>query len=159
MILNKTAKPATYMLGLASCTKYVFLLLSTVLDLKYRKWKIFTGQVPFFEYRRDSTVMLNVGRGNRPSRPALSSLAWSDWGLTDSVWGLMENCWKDNPEERPTVGDVLAWLQVTPETGQGSKPESWINLPIKSFCAMGEVDYPSIHDFEGLLWGTTTDAG
>jgi len=69
-------------------------------------YEIFTGHIPFAHISRDTVVMLKVGNGERPARPPESSPSWTDWGLTEYIWTLMQDCWKTDPQERPTI-DVV----------------------------------------------------
>ncbi|KAJ7839426.1 hypothetical protein B0H14DRAFT_2316590, partial [Mycena olivaceomarginata] len=64
--------------------------------------QIFTGTTLFPELRYDTQVMKHVGLGNRPLRPALENI--------DGVWELLENCWKQQPEERLTAVKVVEKL-------------------------------------------------
>ncbi|KAF8074155.1 kinase-like domain-containing protein [Lyophyllum atratum] len=72
-------------------------------------YEIFTGDVPFYKLR-DTAVILQVMRGARPERPHESSPSWSIWGLTEDVWALMQDCWKETPTHRPTMDQVLQRL-------------------------------------------------
>lgn len=47
-----------------------------------------------------------VMQGSRPSRPALDSPAFRDWGLTEEMWKMMLTCWEREPGVRPTAKDV-----------------------------------------------------
>ena len=44
--------------------------------------------------------------GKRPSLPAKNSAPFIEWGLTDSMWRLMESCWHPNPENRPSMSSI-----------------------------------------------------
>ena len=52
--------------------------------------------------------MKKICMGDQPTCPARSSASWTEWGLTDSIWGLMEDCWERSPADRPTISDVKA---------------------------------------------------
>lgn len=60
-------------------------------------------------------VYMALMSGDRPSRPFSGLLVQR--GLTDDVWQLMNECWKENPSERPSVLDVSKALEgiVLPE--------------------------------------------
>ncbi|KAG6831370.1 hypothetical protein H0H87_005300 [Tephrocybe sp. NHM501043] len=77
-------------------------------------YEVFTGNVPFHNVSRDATVMLQIQRGSRPSQPPESSLAWRKWGLTQAIWDLIQDCWKENPLSRPTTEEVLSRLNPRP---------------------------------------------
>ncbi|KAF8066577.1 kinase-like domain-containing protein [Lyophyllum atratum] len=70
-------------------------------------YEIFTGDIPFPRLR-DTAVMLHVTRGYRPLRPKNFSASWSEWGLTNDIWLLMQECWKENPVARPRMALVVA---------------------------------------------------
>lgn len=61
-------------------------------------WEVFALQIPWPNIERDAMLQLCVRDGLRPTRPK------TDW-VTDEVWTLMQECWKD-PDERPSMEDV-----------------------------------------------------
>ncbi|TFK27653.1 kinase-like protein [Coprinopsis marcescibilis] len=65
-------------------------------------YEAFTGEIPFYEYPRDATVIAFVTRGRRPTKPSPFS-----HGLTMDFWTLMEMCWSSEPSKRPIVVQVL----------------------------------------------------
>lgn len=77
-------------------------------------YEIFTGCLPFYEFPRDHTVMVQVGAGVRPSRPANLKARWLEWGLTDDMWDLMNDCWAYSPLNRPSIVEIILRL-VRPE--------------------------------------------
>ena len=50
--------------------------------------------------------MMKVMGGKHPSRPAKNSAPFVEWGLTNSMWRLMEQCWDRDPENRPTMNSI-----------------------------------------------------
>lgn len=38
--------------------------------------------------------------------------------LTDHIWAVMQNCWSDAPDDRPTIDQVLERLPITPSQSQ-----------------------------------------
>lgn len=60
--------------------------------------EVFTLQRPFPEMLGDFQVRSSIERGLRPKRPQ------TDW-VTDAVWALMQDCWKE-PAERPLMEEV-----------------------------------------------------
>ncbi|KAF9469363.1 kinase-like domain-containing protein [Collybia nuda] len=119
-------------------------------------YEIFTGDVPFFEFGRDSTVMFKVGLGKRPSCPLSASQSWVAWGLTESLWSLMESCWKEDPSERPSAEVIVA--QLSSAVVKDTRPlGSWHDLAASQLQeAVGAREYPSVDAFEAMLWGTST---
>ncbi|PPQ78259.1 hypothetical protein CVT25_011718 [Psilocybe cyanescens] len=71
-------------------------------------YEIYVGKVPFHEYIRDVTVILQIGKGRKPTRPPSESLSFSKWGLTGQIWSLMERCWSKDPTKRPTIFQILS---------------------------------------------------
>ncbi|KAG6815591.1 hypothetical protein H0H87_000323 [Tephrocybe sp. NHM501043] len=88
-------------------------------------YEVFTDNVPFHNVSRDATVMLQIQRGSHPSQPPESSLAWRKWGLTQAIWDLIQDCWKENPLSRPTTEEVLLRLSPRPreDVAGGSRDE------------------------------------
>ncbi|KAG6894848.1 hypothetical protein C0995_013586, partial [Termitomyces sp. Mi166 len=74
-------------------------------------YEIFTGERPFFEFPIYSQIPEIVLNGRRPSRPVSSSTPWTQWGLTEDIWRLMEECWLHDPSARPTIDDVARRLE------------------------------------------------
>ncbi|KAG6856717.1 hypothetical protein H0H87_001506 [Tephrocybe sp. NHM501043] len=64
---------------------------------------IFTGNVPFPNILRDSTITLQVKSGARPTKPDYSSPPWRSWGLKEPIWTLMQECWAEDSKGRPTI--------------------------------------------------------
>ncbi|KAG6900573.1 hypothetical protein C0995_003478 [Termitomyces sp. Mi166 len=50
-----------------------------------------------------------VKYGACPKRPEPSSIVWKEWGLTEELWSLMEDCWKEDPSRRPTAANILGF--------------------------------------------------
>ncbi|KAJ7586416.1 kinase-like domain-containing protein, partial [Mycena floridula] len=73
-------------------------------------YEIFTGKPPFCEQQKfhEMAIMIKVLHGERPTRPASSE-------LNDTVWNCMEDCWKHNPDERPTAAEIVQRLSGMPE--------------------------------------------
>ncbi|KAF7337163.1 Adenylate cyclase [Mycena venus] len=68
-------------------------------------YEIFTGDIPFRDSANDCAVIWTVMQGQRPRR----SLS-----VPDSVWDLMEECWKANPEARPAAKQMVSRLRDRP---------------------------------------------
>jgi hypothetical protein len=45
--------------------------------------------------------------GKRPTKPASTHVAWLQWGLTEKIWQLMEDCWESEPGERPLASKIV----------------------------------------------------
>lgn len=66
------------------------------------------GNPPFYEYS-GMTSCLKVVEGERPSRGAV---------FTDSLWDVLECCWKFQPSDRPSIVDILHHLESAPRLSQ-----------------------------------------
>ncbi|RDB17478.1 hypothetical protein Hypma_001588 [Hypsizygus marmoreus] len=115
-------------------------------------YEIFTGNVPFFEEDNDSRVTLKVTTGVRPSRPPDSSLAWSSWGLSESVWSLMQVCWSEDSTERPTIAEIIAKhaSEVPVDTRPVDRGNTIFPARFRDFMGGREV-LSSIADLEAIL--------
>ncbi|KAH8795204.1 kinase-like domain-containing protein [Flagelloscypha sp. PMI_526] len=66
--------------------------------------EVMTGKPPFPE-RPEPAVMVSVLQGERPERPQQSE------SLTDELWNLIERCWTQKPEARPTFDDITITMR------------------------------------------------
>ncbi|KDQ09707.1 hypothetical protein BOTBODRAFT_520527 [Botryobasidium botryosum FD-172 SS1] len=60
--------------------------------------ELLTRNIPFFYISTDSAIALTVMRGDLPEKPIDKDTIAR--GLTDEVWGLMENSWNIEPSQR-----------------------------------------------------------
>ncbi|KAF9784466.1 kinase-like domain-containing protein [Thelephora terrestris] len=68
-------------------------------------YEAFSGQVPFHG-KVDTAVVIAVINGNeRPPRPAHQE-------LSDQLWGMIEKCWQKEPSDRPTIRELVAFLEL-----------------------------------------------
>ncbi|KAG6860188.1 hypothetical protein C0995_014616 [Termitomyces sp. Mi166 len=75
-------------------------------------FEIFTGRSPFFEYPRESTVLLKVNAGARPTLPGPLETQLGKHGFTESIWILMNECWTYQSNLRPTIKQVISYLNA-----------------------------------------------
>eukprot|EP00842_Homolaphlyctis_polyrhiza_P003887 jgi/Hompol1/449/HPOL_004196-RA len=64
--------------------------------------EILTDDLPFPTERFGDKVMGKIVHGERPERPV---------GITDSLWQLIQECWHDNPNERPTFETIVRLVE------------------------------------------------
>ena len=64
--------------------------------------EVFTGKIPL-EEQKNEAVVLRISRGSGPEIPRNAQGV----GLTSEMWGLLENCWQQNPSKRPTIEEVV----------------------------------------------------
>ncbi|KAJ7883507.1 kinase-like domain-containing protein [Mycena olivaceomarginata] len=113
-------------------------------------YEILTGNVPFHELRNDMAVMTRVGQGYRPSRPELCSGT-----AIDGLWELMEQCWEQSPQMRPTAFEIVERLGG-PSTGAQtvSSTSDWSEEFTSKFRrSQGEPLLPSVTQIERMLFG------
>ncbi|KAF7354912.1 Protein kinase domain-containing protein [Mycena sanguinolenta] len=61
-------------------------------------YEILTGEVPFLELANEAAIILKVVEGVRPSRLET---------ISPELWLLLEDCWHQEIDRRPTMADVL----------------------------------------------------
>lgn len=61
-----------------------------------------------FPGMNDMAIFLQVHQGNRPERP--SPAQCHDEVLLDALWELIQRCWAQDPNARPTIGEVEAYF-------------------------------------------------
>ncbi|KAF5371212.1 hypothetical protein D9758_004115 [Tetrapyrgos nigripes] len=69
--------------------------------------EIFTGKPPYAEIRMEISVITEILKGNRPPRPVQSAAL-----ISDDLWDLIEDCWVDHPEYRPTASRIVQALAI-----------------------------------------------
>ena len=83
---------------------YVFLTSSARLphERSISHLKVFTGRIPFPDANNVQVILL-ISKGKRPPKPAGGEAL----GLVPALWRLTEECWRQNPERRPDIDNVL----------------------------------------------------
>ncbi|KAH9931005.1 kinase-like domain-containing protein [Fomitopsis serialis] len=66
-------------------------------------WEIFTGKVPYEDVNYDGAVIRKVMSGERPQRPV---------EVSDAIWSIMEDCWKQDYRKRPPIWEVRIRLEA-----------------------------------------------
>ncbi|KAH9480786.1 Tyrosine-protein kinase isoform SRK4 [Psilocybe cubensis] len=62
--------------------------------------EVLSGRMPYHYLRTDAQVVIQLHQGIKPRRPSASF-------VDDAQWDLIQMCWKELPEERPTSSQVL----------------------------------------------------
>lgn len=81
--------------------------------------EVLTGTQPFHEKKwRPNEVTYYVAQGARPNKPSNAEQI----GFGDGTWKLVEECWMEDPMERPEIKRVLAHLTRVAESGMVVDP-------------------------------------
>ncbi|KAJ7088699.1 hypothetical protein C8R44DRAFT_443990 [Mycena epipterygia] len=115
-------------------------------------YEIITGKVPFHEWPNDMAVMFQVADGKRPSQPSSCS------GTTalDNLWKLVEDCWKDKPDSRPTAVQIVERLKSPLIQATTTRPTTdWDEKFSSKFRRSLQVQplLPSINQIEHMIFG------
>lgn len=82
----------------------------------------------------------------RPSRPTSSSSAR---GLTDDIWALIEDCWKQDPAARPKAEEIVLYLErMSP---QDQRPFEGVDVASFRNSLSGDVGAYRLADLEALI--------
>ena len=81
-------------------------------DTPLRFSQIFTGQVPFPEFKTSAVVMKKIIDGERPQRPPKGK----KFGLSDQFWEIIQSSLVHEAKQRPPVGTFVEFLKkATPD--------------------------------------------
>ncbi|KAF8905415.1 hypothetical protein CPB85DRAFT_1437360 [Mucidula mucida] len=67
--------------------------------------EILSGRIPYDYVRSDAQVIIELHRGNKPRRPAMTF-------VSDAQWKFILECWSDAPMSRPDAPGVLATVRA-----------------------------------------------
>lgn len=70
--------------------------------------QLITGQPPFSHIKRTPEVLIKMQIGERPRRPQGEEMVQR--GMDDKLWNLLCRCWVEDPEQRPTIHEVIEEL-------------------------------------------------
>lgn len=100
--------------------------------------EVFTGKVPFGG-KKDEAVLLLISNGGRPEMPPNAQ----EVGLTAEMWNVVESCWKQNPNKRPTMQEVAKKWQRFVEN-DASFPSATFRPHLKPHSQLPIVDLGSL---------------
>ncbi|KAJ7606528.1 kinase-like domain-containing protein [Roridomyces roridus] len=115
--------------------------------------EMLTGKAPFAELYTEGAVIQAVHEGRRPSRPA---------SCPDGLWDLLQDCWDERPDLRPTASQVVERLE-----GPDIKAERAESTPDwdEKFTAKfrrnlrgSRASFPSWAQFERIIIGDDHDS-
>lgn len=114
---------------------FVLIIVSTDTHCTHQ---LYTGNSPFADIRMDSAVIFKVLRGERPAR--FSPFDHYGPHISDDLWSLMQDCWRQHPSDRPNIAlvvDIMADIiaqRVRPamfdiNIGDGGEPVAAATMP------------------------------
>ncbi|KAG6848005.1 hypothetical protein H0H93_004234, partial [Arthromyces matolae] len=74
-------------------------------------YEMYTDKNPF-DRMKPLHVVQRAMSGQHPGRPM--GPIYADCGLTEDMWRLMERCWSQNPEQRPSASQIIQALPPVP---------------------------------------------
>jgi len=96
--------------------------------------QIFTGQVPFPEFKTSAVVMKKIVNGERPQRPPKGK----KFGLSDEFWEVIKCSSAHKAEERPSVGKFVEFLEK-------ATPDMALLKELTEFDANSKDDIQKLH--------------
>ncbi|KAJ7878760.1 kinase-like domain-containing protein [Mycena olivaceomarginata] len=116
-------------------------------------YEILTGKIPFHELRNDMAVMMRVSQGYRPPQPK----AYSCTTALDGLWELMQKCWEQDAQMRPTASEIVDCLtgpSIGAQTLTPSVPDWNEEFTFKFRRSLqAEPLLPSVTQIERMLFG------
>ncbi|CAE6394744.1 unnamed protein product [Rhizoctonia solani] len=94
--------------GKSTVSTDVYALGMTILE-------VITKALPFSHLDDERGVIGALFRGERPKRPLSDIPESSTQG--NALWNLLQNCWKINPQNRPSAGDVFELMTSLTQEG------------------------------------------
>ncbi|KAG8722695.1 hypothetical protein FRC09_005826 [Ceratobasidium sp. 395] len=83
---------------------------SDVWDWAMTALELISGLPPYYQREQPHTVMLDIRLNKRPLRAKHAD--FEKYALKpDEMWALLEKCWAIEPEDRPTIGEVIIELK------------------------------------------------
>ncbi|KAF8188796.1 kinase-like domain-containing protein [Mycena galopus ATCC 62051] len=116
-------------------------------------YELMAGNPPFPELYTDVAVAMAVIEGRRPSRPP----SCSGTSSLDGLWNLVQNCWEENPQNRPTASQLVECLMG--DEIQAMEIEStrdWDDTFTSKFrrLFLGQPPFPTVLEFERVVFGS-----
>ncbi|KAF5353079.1 hypothetical protein D9758_008754 [Tetrapyrgos nigripes] len=113
-------------------------------------YEILTGLIPFHEIAQDAAVVFRLIDRKRPIRPLTRTPH-----LTDSMWVMMEECWAEEPCDRPEAHTLP--VRISRLSGQSMAwAEPWDDDLLRSSHLWSNLCHPELipSNVESFLFGT-----
>ncbi|CCO36135.1 Serine/threonine-protein kinase BCK1/SLK1/SSP31 [Rhizoctonia solani AG-1 IB] len=118
-------------------------------SLEAGKTKILTDEPPFGQKTRGTKIIQMIGTNKRPEQANHPKI--EEYGHSDEVWRLFEDCWKRKPEERPSAHEVVRRFKVfVPELEQNNNWNDGIALVAPWMDNGTDMDYIRKQDVNRL---------
>ena len=98
-------------------------------------YEVLSGRVPF-PHCEAFSVIGKVGRGERPLRPQGAEGRL----FTDDTWRILECCWMPNRDDRPSIEDVLQFLEEASRSWMPLSPLMVVDTPAVDFSTLSLSD-------------------
>ncbi|KAJ7467117.1 kinase-like domain-containing protein, partial [Mycena latifolia] len=69
-------------------------------------YEILSGKVPLYDLSEPAVIFKVAVEGVRPARP----VSWPATTAYDNIWGLIQDCWKNQSSLRPTAAEIVGRL-------------------------------------------------
>jgi len=91
-------------------------------------YEVLSERTPFYQ-SPDWAIPGKVSNGDRPERPQGVEGVW----FTDDVWEVLRHCWMPQPEDRPSIKDLLQCLEEVSRSWTPPSVPLTAGLPTEEF--------------------------
>ena len=117
-------------------------------------YEVLTGRTPFAgEGRWLPEIIMGVMEGHRPSKPENAE----DIGFGKGTWELVQRCWDENRNRRPTVDSISKHFKHVATTSKVVPPVSSMSAPTVGHPTVSEPGSGSRDSCECLVWPKKVD--
>jgi serine/threonine protein kinase len=134
-----------------ACVCYEVMYMTIPKEFCLTERQIFSGRLPFHEITNDYRMMVAVREGKRPSRPSDSRCRIR--GLDNEIWTIVQACWAQDPNCRPTAHQIVQQLRSSPTRVVDERPVDHCDpsFPLRTLYSQAE------HPFSALPGITNND--
>ncbi|KAF7346673.1 Protein kinase domain-containing protein [Mycena sanguinolenta] len=116
-------------------------------------YELLMEKLPFHELRWESAVIAAVLAGSRPSPTA----PFANNTASQAVWDLIQDCWQENPQMRPTAAQIVERLLILPMQATATLCESttdWDDTLTSKFrrSLYPQPLFPTIAELESMIF-------
>ena len=102
-----TKQSDCYALGMLVYEVCTDVIIPTFTIVQHISCQVLCGVIPYSSFKASVMVMFSILEGVRPQKPDVAE----SLGFTNELWGMVEHCWLEGPDERPEVGEILHCLE------------------------------------------------